>query len=204
MQPADRDRSYIACIALCLAALILAAPAAGLNAEFSIYENGTGYSATVEIEDAKLYQFNHPGILGEPVPLKVRDIRLSNLSGDVAYETLKESEITFPQGDYILSYESNLDGNYLSTLFQTPYNVTVYLPAVYSIENPLLGYVSRGGSYVVKDNSTVITWEKTHYSEVRFYDELREIILYAFAMIWITVMVILLFGYYLMRAKKQK
>lgn len=149
------------------------------------------------------YQFTQPGILGEAVPATVRDVRLTNISGDVAFETQKESEITFPQGDYLLFYEGDLDGNSFSAIFSTPHNVTVNLPLHYDSVNPLLGYVSQGGSSQPEDNYTVITWEDTRYIEVRFYDELREIILYAFGTIWISVMVILLFGYYVMRSKKQ-
>jgi len=176
-------------------------PAAALDAEFSIYENGTGYSAAIELQDADRYQFNRPGLLGEPVPTTVRDIRLTDASGSVSFEQPRDSEITFAKGDYLLRYEGDIEGNSFSAVLHEPYNVTVHLPSVFNIKNPLLGYVSRGGSSRIEDNKTIITWESTRYVEIRYYDEIREIILIAFGTIWIALMIILLFGYYSMRAQ---
>lgn len=138
------------------------------------------------------------------MPTTVRNIRLSNSSGDVAFEAAQKSEITFPHGDYILFYEGDLDGNSFSAIFSKSHNVTLHLPHPYLIENPLLGYISQGGDLRYDDNALVITWEDTRYIEVRFYDEIREIILYAFGTIWLTIMIILLFGYYLIRIKKRE
>jgi len=200
MQSPNRDRRYIACFALCIAALILAAPALAQNATFSIFENASGYSARVEVTDAESYQFTQPGYLGEAVPITVREIQVMGVYGNVSYEEQRNSEITFPEGDYLISYVGDLDGNSFSTLFTTPYNVTISLPGGYFLDNPLLGYVSQGGSVQIEENQTIITWEGTRYAEIRFYDEQRLVILYAFGTIWAVFMIILLFGYYSMRA----
>jgi len=200
MQSSNRDRCYPACLALCIAALILAAPAFAQNATFSIYENGSGYSASVEITGADSHQFTKPGYLGEAVPITVREIQVTNDSREISFEEQRNSLITFPEGDYLISYVGDLDGNSFSTLFTTPYTVTISLPGVYSVDNPLLGYVSQGGSVQAEENQTLITWEGTRYAEIRFYDEARLVILYAFGTIWVMLMIILLFGYYSMRA----
>lgn len=154
----------------------------------------------MEITDAESYQFTKPGYLGEVVPISVREIQVMGVHGEVSYDEQRNSVITFPEGDYLISYEGDLDGNSFSALFKTPYNVTIYLPGVYSVDNPLLGYVSQGGSVLVGENQTTILWESTRYAEIRFYDELRLFILSVFGTIWVVFMIILLFGYYSMRA----
>ncbi len=158
----------------------------------------------MEITGADSYQFTEPGYLGEAVPISVREIRVMGVYGEVSYEEQRNSVITFPEGDYIIAYEGDLDGNSLSVLFTKPYNVTVYLPDVYFVDNPLLGYVSQGGSVLVGENQTTILWESTRYAEIRFYDEQRFVILSAFGTIWVILMIILLFGYYLMRVASRE
>ncbi|WP_460373760.1 DUF5803 family protein [Methanocalculus sp. MC3] len=204
MQSTNRDRCHLTCLALCLAALILASPAFAQNATFSINENASSYSASVEITDADSYQFTKPGYLGEAVPISVREIRVMGVHGEVSYDEQRNSVITFPEGDYIIAYEGDLDGNSFSALFKTPYNVTISLPGVYFVDNPLLGYVSQGGSVLVGENQTTILWESTRYAEIRFYDELRLFILSVFGTIWVVFMIILLFGYYSMRAASRR
>ncbi|MCP1663090.1 MAG: hypothetical protein D5R99_01130 [Methanocalculus sp. MSAO_Arc1] len=205
MQSPNRDRCIIACLTLCLAALILVAPGSALHADFEIYENGSGYSAEIGIIESESYQFARPGLLGEAVPMTVRDIRLVNESGSVDFEQPRDSEITFPKGDYLLYYEGDLEGNSFSAVFSEPHNVTVFLPPAYGVTNLLLGYVSRGGSAEVDgDTGTVITWEEARFVEIRFYDDIRELALYAFGTIWIALMIILLFTYYAMRLPKEE
>lgn len=184
--------------------MILVSPVLAQNATFSINENGTGYSAVIEVTDSDRFQFTKPGYLGEGVPITVRDIRVTGDLGEISYEEQRNSEITFPTGDYMISYDGDLDGHSFSGLFTKPYNVTVYLPDVFNVDNPLLGYISQGGSVSHKENQTIITWEGTRYAEVRFYDEDRMVILIAFGTIWLTLMIILLFGYYSMRVSSRE
>jgi len=158
----------------------------------------------VEITGADSYQFTEPGYLGEAVPITVSEIQLTNDSKEISFEEQRNSVITFPEGDYLISYEGDLDGNSFSTLFKTPYNVTVFLPGVYFVDNPLLGYVSQGGSVQREENQTIITWESARYAEIRFYDEARLFILSAFGTIWVMLMIILFFGYYSMRASSRE
>lgn len=154
--------------------------------------------------DAEEYRFTEPGLLGEAVPIQARDIRLIDGSGEIVFSGDGESRITFPKGDYQLFYEGTLSGNSFAAVFSDPHNVTVYLPAAYDVRNPFLGYVSQGGKTGVVEDGLAITWEKTRYADLRYYDETREIILHAFGMIWIMVMVILLFGYYTMRVSTKE
>ncbi len=158
----------------------------------------------MEITDADSYQFTKPGYLGEAVPITVREIRVTQDSKEISYKEQRNSVITFPEGDYLISYEGDLDGNSFSAIFKQPYNVTIFLPGVYYVDNPLLGYVSQGGSVQEEENQTKITWENTRYTEIRFYDEMRLVILSAFGTIWIVFMIILLFGYYSMRAASRE
>lgn len=169
-----------------------------------MYENGTGYSAVIGIVDAEEYRFTEPGLLGEAVSIQARNISLTDGSGDVVLSADGESRITFPRGDYLLFYEGTLSGNSFAAVFSDRHNITVFLPEGYDVRNPLLGYVSQGGKTTVTDKGLMITWEKTRYADIRYYDETREVILYAFGTIWIMLMIILLFGYYAMRVSTKE
>ena len=54
------------------------------------------------------------------------------------------SIITFPKGNYTISYETSLQDNQIQGSFLEPYNVSVFLPVQYDARNPLLATLSPG------------------------------------------------------------
>jgi len=183
--------------------MLIAVQSAGAAAVFTIAENGTSYTATIDLNQTTTYPFMETGVLGEQIPAQVTNISLHNTSGDVPFQR-DQTKITFPNGNYTISYQGTLRDDHLLLALPDLSSADVYLPAGLDIRNPLIGQVSPGGKISVDDQGLVrIHWDRTRYVEVRYYDQTRESILYMFANIWGVVAIVLLTPYLLMRRKQR-
>ncbi len=113
--------------------------------------NATSYAAQVEITDTSTYQFANADLLGENIPVNVTNVSLIadngtpvNFNGSA--EWMAPSIITFPKGNYTISYETSLQDNQIQGSFLEPYNVSVFLPVQYDVRNPLLATLSPGAN----------------------------------------------------------
>lgn len=175
---------------------------AGATAVFTIAENGTSYTATIDLNQTDTYPFMETGVLGEQIPAPVTSVRLYNATGNVSYQQ-DRTGITFQKGNYTISYQGTLRDDHLLLALPDLTSAEVHLPAVFDVRNPLIGQVSQGGRTSVDDQGVVsIVWDRTSYVEVRFYDQTRESILYIFANVWGVVAIVLLTPYLLMRRRK--
>jgi hypothetical protein len=201
----DRDRRGPLLAALCALLLIPALAAALPAAEYRIAENGTAYSATVELVGAEVYTVNAPGMLGEQVPLEVSGLRLVAENGtEVAYEDYGRAGIVFPKGNYTLEFSGAIPEMSLQLLLDEPYRVTVTVPPGFGVTNPLLGGYAPGANLTaLPDGGTLLAWESTRQVGVRFYDPAREELLWFFGTVWAVIAVVLLFPFVADRASRR-
>jgi hypothetical protein len=179
---------------------VLIPQASALVAEYSILPTGTGYIATVEIANAKSYSFVETGVLGERVPIKVTNVTLiGNCSAECNFSSKENgASIAFPLGNYTVSYQGAVREKHIQATFDTPYNVTVFLPPSFSVSNPFLAGLSHGSLVMVQeDNTTLIRWNETTSFDVRFYDQDRETLLYLFGNLWLVIAIVLLLPFLL-------
>jgi len=201
MRTSNRDRRGHIIAALCLALILISAPATAEEAVFQVLPDGTAYEASIEVS-GDTYTLWTPGLLGERVPLQVEDLEVLGPMGAVEYREEGRGVITFPEGNYTISYRVPVRNNQLVAAFDTPYNVTVVLPPVFKVDNPLIGMVSTGGVVSPGPNETTeIAWEGARVVEVRFYTADREILLTTFGTIWLAVAVVLVFPLLLSRRR---
>ena len=152
--------------------------------------DGTAYEASVQVTGSE-HTFWSPGHLGERVPLQVEDLEVLGPSGPVEYRD--QGTITFPEGNYTLTYRAPVRDNHFVAVFDEPYSVTLILPEGLDVKNPFLGMVSRGGVTSPGLNGTQeIVWDQAGGVEVRFYTPEREILLSTFGTIWLAVAIFLL------------
>lgn len=203
MRTAHRNRRRYS-VALVSIALILlcAGSVSALSANYLVAENGTSYSAEIEVILAEKYAFTEPGLLGEPVPVTVSEIMVFNATGPVNY-TEARSAITFPRGNYTIRYTAPLNSNELTVMLDDASNITVSLPKQYGVTNPLLGYVSTGGVVNTTGNGNQIIWENARSAQVRYYDAFQEQALIIFGTFWIGLVVIFLVPYMIVRRKRE-
>ncbi len=162
------------------------------EAIFQVLPGGTAYEASVRVTAGE-YTFWSPGVLGERVPLQVEDIEVLGPEGPVEYRDRGRGAITFPEGNYTISYRAPLRDNHFVAAFDEPYSVKLILPPGLDVKNPLLGMVTRGAVTSPGPNGTLeIAWNQLKVVEVRFYTPEREILLTTFGTIWLSVAIILL------------
>lgn len=140
-------------------------------------------------------------MLGEKVPIEASGVRLVSANGTEAeVRETGYSSIEFPRGNYTLSYSAPLRNYRLEQVFDRYYAVNVTVPSGYDVRNPLLGGWSPGATVTEgTNNTTLLTWERTHDLTVRFYDPGREALLWFFGTSWAVVAVVLLFPFLMMR-----
>ena len=173
-------------------------------ATYTVINNGSAYQAEIQLQNADGYEFYTTGILGERTPVMVRDIRLSGPCNPCNYTTSGAAGISFPLGNYTLTYQGDISESHLTGTFATPYRVEVVLPPGLDARNPLLGMISPGGEAVNGTNGTVlVTWEDTRTFELRIYDPQREELLYFFLNFWILIAIVMLLPFALTWRKKR-
>ncbi|MFA5001700.1 MAG: DUF5803 family protein [Methanolinea sp.] len=204
MRTPSGDRGRSALLALCLAIILTALPAAALDAEYRIAKNGTSYHAIIELQDTERYEFYEPGLLGDRVPLQVQDVALSGECSPCEFTWSGNSAITFTRGNYTLFFTGPLRENHLMVVFEKPRSVSISLPYGLDVRNPALGMITPGGIVLPGErNETIVAWNNTRTAEIRFYDEGRENILYFFANFWIIIAVVLLLPFLLTWRRKE-
>ncbi|UUX91360.1 hypothetical protein [Methanoplanus endosymbiosus] len=212
------------CSALILLLVFVVFPASALDATFFVAENGSSYHVDMEINDVSEFSFEKPGVLGEKVPAEAGNISLIYQNGSAAPFEDKGRSIEFEKGNYTVGYDSGIDNHDFQALFDNRYNISVYLPSVFDVRNPLLGMVSTGGEVIAGDevsedeslsgNNTVndtdsgyeglrIDWVKRNYAEIRFYDSFQEKMLMIFGSLWLVVAVVFLVPYLMTRRRKE-
>lgn len=183
--------------------MLAAGQPAGAAAVFTIAENGSSYTAVIDLNQTDTYPFMETGVLGEQIPAQVTNVSLSNASGDVPFQH-DQTKITFPEGNYTISYQGTVRDDHLLMALPDLTSADVHLPAGLDVRNPLIGQVSPGGKTSIDDQGLVsIHWDRTTYVEVRYYDPTRESVLYLFANIWVVVAIVLLTPYLLTRRRQR-
>ncbi len=197
MRTSHRDRRRPALLALCLALILTCTSAAAEEATFRVLPGGTAYEASVQVTAGE-YAFWSPGLLGERIPIRAEDIEVVGPEGPIEYRDRGRGVITFPEGNYTISYRAPLRDNHFVVIFDEPYTVTLTLPPGLEVKNPLLGMVSRGG--VVSsgpDGALEITWSQAGAAEIRFYTPERELLLITFGTIWLAAAIVLLIPFFI-------
>ena len=203
MRPAHRNRRGYSVALICLALIFCVSGVSALSAVYTVAENGTAYSAEIDVLQAEKYAFTEPGLLGEPVPVTVSDISVLNDAGPVNFTEESSSTIRFTEGNYTIRYTAPLNSKEITVLLADTSDISVLLPEQYSVANPLLGYVSTGGAINESGNGTTILWENARSAQVRFYDSFQEQALIIFGTFWIGIVVIFLVPYLIVRRKKE-
>ena len=202
MRAPPRDRRGPALAALCLALILTCIPAAAEEATFRVLPGGTAYEASVQVTGTE-HTFWTPGMMGERVPLQVEELKVLGPSGPVEYQEAGRGVITFPDGNYTVTYQAPVRDNHFVAAFNTPYAVTITLPEGFDVRNPLIGMISPGGVVSTGPNETTeIAWDQIAVAEVRFYTPDREILLTAFGTIWLVVALVLILPFLLSRRRK--
>ena len=198
------DRCRFTLIALGIAALLTVLPAAALGAAYHIDPNGTSYHAVLDVQEAERHDFYETGLLGERIPIKVNDVALSGECNPCEFAWSGNSAITFPRGNYSLSFSGPVRENHFLTTFETPRKVSISLPPGLDVRNPALGMITPGGVVISGDDREItVTWNDTRTAEIRFYDEGRENLLYIFANFWIIIAAVLLVPFLLTWKKRE-
>lgn len=192
MRAPHRDRRRPALATLCLALILICAPAAAEEATFRVLPGGTAYEASIVVTGSE-HTLWSPGVLGERVPLQVEDLKVLGPDGPVEYQDAGRGVITFPEGNYTITYRAPVRDNYLVAALDKPYAITISLPEGFDVRNPLIGMISPGGTISSGPNGTTeVSWDQIAVAEVRFYSPEREILLITFGTIWLTIALVLL------------
>jgi hypothetical protein len=184
-------------------------PAGALSADYWIFPNGTAYQAAIEINDTSRYEFVELGMMGENAPLTVGDVHLTSGGAPAEFNRStpwgRPQAITFPKGNYTVSYIAPLKDNHLQGVFEKPYHVNVTIPQEFNVQNPLLAGLSTGANVTrFGDNTTLVQWNRSYSFDLRFYDETREQILYFFLQFMgILVVVLVVIPYFLTRKRSE-
>ena len=160
------------------------------------------YHAAIDLREADRFDFYEAGLFGDRVPLKVQDVALSGDCDPCEFTWNGAFAITFPRGNYTLSYSAPLHENHFLVNFDAPRDVSVSIPAGFDVRNPALGMITPGGLVLPGDQGVTVTWNGTRTAEVRFYDQGREELLYIFANFWIVIAVVMLVPFLLTWRKR--
>jgi len=193
-------RIITGCIAFLIVLIFL--PAAALNVTYLVADDGAGYHAVASVNGTDRYEFMQSGALGEQVPLKVTNVSLFQEGRNTTY-TEDRAGIKFPTGNYSITYDGGISGNSFQSQLPEAGFVSVILPDRYKVDNPLLTSIQPSGSHVNRSmNQTVITWDKTRYFDIRFYDVNQENLLGIFIQFWLIIAVMLLLPFLFSRGRQ--
>jgi hypothetical protein len=179
--------------------VICTAAAGGLSASFQIAPGGMAYSASVEVSGASEYGFWDTGPLGERIPRQVSNVSLHGACGNCSFDWLDPYTMNFTKGNYTILYTGEILENHLQGTFESPYNITVILPAGVDVRNPALGMRNPGSAVRENGTSLDVTWNGTRSFEVRYYTPERERLLLVFGALWLAGLVLVLVPYLLER-----
>jgi hypothetical protein len=184
--------------------VILALPAAALEATFRVDPSGDGSNASIQVEASSEYFFWDVGPLGERIPKTVENVSLTGDCENCSFTFKEEYHITFPEGNYTVHYASGLSDNHLSASFPEPYNVTIFLPTGLDIRNPLLGGMNPPADTISEDGGGITAaWNRTRGIDVRFYDATQETMILLFGTIWLAAVVVALVPYLMVHRRRR-
>ena len=202
-RPNHRSTSLCA-VSLLIALLVLAAPAAADTADFTVSENGSVLFAEARFSGSS-YLLVTPGILGEDVELEtVSNLTLISEDGTVVEPKNTKGTLTFPEGNYTLTYEVPISSGFVYAKFPEFFDVTVTLPKPYTTGNKILGTVSSGGIIKGDAEKTVVTFNQTKAASLTFYEDNREPLLYAFLAGWLIVLALAWMRYRKIKKNRMK
>ncbi|MDK2974389.1 MAG: hypothetical protein PWP08_760 [Methanofollis sp.] len=169
----------------------------------TVLPGGEAYLGEVALTDAQEYAFWEAGMLGERVPLEVKNVTVSGENGENCTYTQKDrNTVAFAEGNVTVRYEAGIAQKNLQILLDEPSAITVVLPGGFYVQNPLLGRVSEGGTVSQEGNETAIHWDRARFVEVHFYDPEQEHLLLIFGAVWVTVAAVLLAPFLMMRRRQ--
>ena len=209
MRSPNRDRSNhrstsLCAVSLLIVLLMLAVPAAANTADFTVSENGTVLYVEAEFFGSS-YLLVTPGILGEDVALEtVSSLTLISEDGTVVEPKNTKGTLTFPEGNYTLTYEVPISAGFVYAKFPEFFDVTVTLPKPYTTGNKILGTVSSGGIIKEDAEKTVVTFNQTKVASLTFYEDNREPILYAFLAGWLVILALAWMRYRKIKKNRMK
>ena len=209
MRSPNRDRSNhrstsLCAVSLLIVLLMLAVPAAANTADFTVSENGSVLFAEARFSGSS-YLLVTPGILGEDAALEtVGSLTLISEDGTVVEPKNTKGTLTFPEGNYTLTYEVPISAGFVYAKFPEFFDVTVTLPKPYTTGNKILGTVSSGGIIKEDAEKTVVTFNQTKVASLTFYEDNREPVLYAFLAGWLVVLALAWMRYRKIKKNRMK
>ncbi|HJJ48508.1 MAG TPA: DUF5803 family protein [Methanocorpusculum sp.] len=188
--------------------MLLAAPvsadAAGANsAEFVVSENGKLLNVTAHLVQQSTFTLVKPGFFQDEA-LTPKNFSLTDANGTAVEYKVSKSTVSFPKGDYTLSYTQEISDSTVYAKFPVAYSAKVYLPAKFRTGHPVLGTVSAGGVISGSDKEgfgTMVTYANTKTVDVKFYEQGRDMWLYGFLGVW-GVVLLIVYGRYRMYRKR--
>ena len=147
--------------------------------------------------------------MGENVPVQVADVQLTGNCSPCQFNWSRPwgapASITFPKGNYTVSYLAPLHDNNLQGVFTKPYMINVTIPQEFDVRNPLLAGISQGANVTRNaDNTSSIHWNKTTAFNVRFYDPWHEEMLWFFLQFMGILAAVLVIIPYILSMKKKE
>ncbi|MDO5846119.1 MAG: hypothetical protein Q4Q04_04250 [Methanocorpusculum sp.] len=203
-RPDHRSAAFRAVILLLLAAAFLAVPAAASTAAFTVSENGSILSVDAKLVNQDTYFLVMPGFLGEDAELtNVQNLTLKDENGTIVETKQTKTKLTFPKGNYTLTYSTKIEGGLVYAKFPEPYNAIVHLPDPYTTGHLILGSAGSG-AVTPMDDGTVVTFKNTKAISMNFYDKGREPMLYWFIAGWLVVLGFVLIRHLRIRNQQTK
>lgn len=182
------------------------APADTNSAVFVVSENGKLLNVTAHLVQQSTFTLVKPGIFQDD-PLVPKSFSLTDANGNETEYKVSKSKVTFPKGNYTLTYTQDISDKTVYAKFPAGYSVKVYLPAKYHTGHPVLGTVSSGGVISQSDREgfgTMVTYANTKTVEVKFYEQGRDLWLYGFIGIWAVVLLVVYARYRMYKNRSLK
>ncbi|MDV0441943.1 DUF5803 family protein [Methanorbis furvi] len=223
MRSANRDRpdhrstALRAVTAVLLIAALLVLPVSANSVVYAVSEDGSTLFAEASLVNQSGYLLMSPGFIGEGGELKANNVTLTAENGTVVNTTKKNSmELTFPEGNYTLTYDAPIDGNLIYAQYLVPFNTTVLLPPEFHTNNLILGPVRDGGVTYTGDEAaalleemsvdsanygTVVVWTESKDVEMRFYPVSYDTFFPIFVVVWLVIFGIAGYRYWRLRRK---
>ena len=197
-------------ITVLLAVLLLAAPAAaGNTAVYEAAENASSYSADISFTNLDKFYLVSPGFFfglgGDEALAGISDLTLTDVStGEVITPEEVKGTLTFPKGDYTLSYTAPINDGEIYLKYPEKFDVTVIIHDPYTTGHMVLGPVGEKGIVTKTDLQTTVTYTGIEKTSLRIYDKNREFILYGFFGVWAVIVLILFLRHRSIKKKQMK
>jgi hypothetical protein len=212
-RPDHRSTALCLITGLLLALVLFAGPAFAADAPadtnsavFLVSEDGRMMNVTAHLVQQSSFTLVKPGIFQDDA-LVPKSFSLTDANGNETEYKVAKSKVTFPKGDYTLTYTADISDKTVYAKFPAGYSVNVYLPAKYHTGHPVLGTVSSGGVISPSDKDgygTMVTYANTKTVEVKFYEQGRDLWLYGFVGVWAVVLLLVYARYRMYKTAASK